>query len=235
MKAIIIGASSGIGRELAKILAREGYEIGVVARRKELLVSLQNEIHSSIFIKQADISHPEEAMAHVEALIQDMQEVDLVILSSGVGFPNPEFDWNKDKETIEVNVIGFCAMANVFMKHFLTQGHGHLVGISSIAALRGGSGSYGASKAFVSNYLESLRHHMAKAHKEITITDIQPGFVDTAMAKGATFWVAPVEQAAELIYKAIQKKKSHAYITPRWRPIAWLFKWMPKFLYDRFF
>ena len=70
MKAIIIGASSGIGRELAKILAREGYKIGVVARRKELLVSLQNEIHSSIFIRQADISHPEEAMAHVDLMLR---------------------------------------------------------------------------------------------------------------------------------------------------------------------
>ena len=233
MKAIIIGASSGMGRELAKILARDGYEIGVVARRQELLASLQKEIHSPIFIKQADISHPEEAMAFVEALIQKMGGVDLAILSSGVGFFNPDFDWNKDREMIDVNVLGFCAMADVFMNHFLAQGRGHLVGISSIAALRGGSGCYGASKAFVSNFLESLRHQMANAHKDITITDIQPGFVDTAMAKGATFWVAPVEQAAEMIAQAIRKKKTHAYITPRWRLIAWLLKVAPNFIYDR--
>ncbi len=234
MKAIIIGASSGMGRELAKILARDGYEIGVVARRHELLASLQKEIHSPIFIKQADISRPEEAMSFVEALIQEMGGVDLAILSSGVGFLNPDLDWNKDKETIEVNVLGFSAMANVFMKHFLSQGHGHLVGISSIAALRG-SGCYSASKAFVSNYLEGFRHQMAKKQRAITITDIQPGFVDTAMAKGATFWVTPVKQAAEMIVQAIQKKRTHAYITPRWRLIAWLLKWMPRRLYDRFF
>ncbi len=235
MKAIIIGASSGMGRELAKILAHDGYEIGVVARRQDLLASLQKEIHSPIFIKQADISYPEEAVAFVEALIQEMGGVDLAILSSGVGFPNPEFDWNKDRETIEVNVLGFCAMANVFMNHFLSQGRGHLVGISSIAALRGGSGCYGASKAFVSNYLESLRHQMTKEQRDITITDIQPGFVDTAMGKGATFWVTPVEEAAKMIVQAIQKKKTHAYISHRWRLIAWLLKWMPDFLYDRFF
>lgn len=234
MKAIIIGASSGMGRELAKILARDGYEIGVVARRHELLASLQKEIHSPIFIKQADISRPEEAMSFVEALIQEMGGVDLAILSSGVGFLNPDLDWNKDKETIEVNVLGFSAMANVFMKHFLSRGQGHLVGISSIAALRG-SGCYSASKAFVSNYLEGFRHQMAKKQRAITITDIQPGFVDTAMAKGATFWVTPVKQAAEMIVQAIQKKRTHAYITPRWRLIAWLLKWMPRRLYDRFF
>ena len=235
MKVIIIGASSGIGRELAKILAREGYEIGVVARRENLLVSLQTEISSPIFIQPADISHPEEAIIHVQLLIQRMGGVDLAILNSGVGFINPDFDWNKDKETIEVNVLGFCAMANVFMKHFLKQGHGHLVGISSIAALRGGSGSYGASKAFVSNYLESLRHQIVKTNRDVTITDIQPGFVDTAMAKGATFWVTPVDQAAEMIVQVIQKKKTHAYITSRWRYIAWLLKWMPNFIYDKTF
>jgi len=234
MKAIIIGASSGIGRELAKILAREGYEIGIVARRQDLLASLQKEIHSPIFIKQADISHPEEAMAFVETLIQEMGGVDLAILSSGVGFLNPDLDWNKDKETIEVNVLGFCAMANVFMKHFLSQGQGHLVGISSIAALRG-SGCYSASKAFVSNYLEGLRHQMAKKQRSISITDIQPGFVATAMAKGVTFWVTPVEQAAEMIVQAIQKKRTHAYISPRWRLVAWLLKSAPNFIYDRVF
>ena len=234
MKAIIIGASSGIGRELAKILSHEGYEIGVIARRKDLLISLQDEIRSPIFIQPADISHPEEAMVLLKTLIKEMGGADLAILSSAVGFLNPELDWNKDKETIEVNVLGFCAMANVFMKHFLSQGHGHLVGISSIAALRG-SGSYSASKAFVSNYLEGLRHQMAKEKKAITITDIKPGFVDTAMAKGSTFWVAPVKQAAERIVRAIQKKKSHAYITSRWRLIAWLLKGMPNFIYDRFF
>ena len=233
MKAIIIGASSGIGRELAKILSRQGYAVGVLARRENLLLSLKKEVSTPLFIQPADISHPEEAIIHVQALIQKMGGVDLAILSSGVGFFNPDFDWNKDKEMIDVNVLGFCAMADVFMKHFLAQGRGHLVGISSIAALRGGSGCYGASKAFVSNFLESLRHQMANAHKDITITDIQPGFVDTAMAKGATFWVAPVEQAAETIAQAIRKKKTHAYITSRWRLIAWLLKIAPNFIYDR--
>ncbi len=235
MKAIIIGASSGMGRELAEILAKEGYEIGVIARRKELLLSLQKEFPSQITIKQVDISHTEEAMAQVRALIQEIGGVNLAILSSGVGFLNPELDWEKEKETIEVNVLGFCSMANVFMHHFLKQGKGHLVGISSIAALRGG-GSYSASKAFVSNYLEGLRHQVFKQNKQVFVTDIQPGFVDTAMAKGeGLFWVTPVKQAAEMIFQAIRRKKVHAYITPRWRVIAWILKWMPRYIYDRFF
>ena len=125
-------------------------------------------------------------------------------------------------------------MANVFMKHFYTKGKGQLVGISSIAALRG-SGVYSATKAFVSNYLEGLRHKVIKDKKEITITDIKPGFVDTDMAKGDLFWVTPVDKAAKQIYQTIIKKKAHTYITSRWRLVAWVLKCMPRFIYDRFF
>jgi short-subunit dehydrogenase len=234
MKAIVIGASSGIGRELAKILAKEGYEVGLVARRKALLLSLGKAISGKTYIKQIDISRPE-AIGKIESFIQEMEAVDLVILNSGTGFINPEMDWKKDKETLDVNVLGFSAMANVFMKHFLSKGSGHLVGISSIAAIRG-SGVYSASKAFVSNYLEGLRHRAFKERKQIIVTDIKPGFVDTAMAKGeGLFWVIPAETAAAMIYKAIKKKKNHAYITARWRLVAWILKCMPDWMYDRFF
>ncbi len=146
MKAIIVGASSGMGRELAKILAKNGYDVGVVARREELLVSLKKEFPSKITIQVADVSHPEKAMMLVEQLISKMDGVDLAVLSSGVGFLNKDLEWDKEKETIDVNVLGFCTMANVFMKHFRKKGKGHLAAISSIAAFRG-SGSYSASNS----------------------------------------------------------------------------------------
>lgn len=233
MKAIIIGASSGIGRELAKVLVRNGYEVGVVARRENLLIELQKEINSPLFIQKVDISRPEEAMTQVQSLIQKMGGVDLAILNSGVGYLNPDLEWDKDKETLDVNVLGFCAMTQVFLKHFIQQNHGHLVGISSICALRGFSGTYGASKAFISNYLESLRRDMVKHKNDVVITDIKPGFVDTKMAQGAKFWVTPADQAAEMIFDAIQKKKTHAYISHRWRIIAWFLKILPNFFFDR--
>lgn len=235
-KAIVIGASSGIGRELVKILAEDGYEVGIVARRYDLLLTLQKEINTKSYVKQIDIACLPKAMSEIESLIEEMKGVDLFIINAGIGFINPDLDWQKEKETIEVNVMGFCAMANIAMKHFLSHGKGHLVGISSISALRGSgmAPAYNASKAFVSNYLEGMRQRVFNEKKEISITDIKPGFVDTAMAKGeGLFWVASPQKAARQIYRSITQKRYHAYITSRWRFIAWLLKIAPRGLYDR--
>lgn len=113
---------------------------------------------------------------------------------------------------------------------------GQLVGISSIAAIRGDGDApaYSASKAFVSNYMEGLRKKVTKLGLIITVTDIQAGFVDTAMAKGdGLFWVASPQKAAQQIYNAIERKRKHVYITKRWRLVGWLMKAMPAFIYDR--
>jgi len=127
-------------------------------------------------------------------------------------------------------------MANVATKHFLEQRAGHLVGISSIAALRGSGGApaYNASKAFVSNYLEGLRQKFFHLKLPIVVTNVKPGFVDTAMAQGeGLFWVAPPEKAARQIYKIIKARRTHAYVTKRWRLIGLLLKLMPNYIYNR--
>jgi len=233
-KAIIVGASSGIGMELTRVLAKEGYALGICGRRVHLLEQLQNELPTKTLIQAIDITDPE-ALGQLRELIEHMQGVDLIVISSGTGHIDPEIPWQKEKETIDTNVLGFSAMANVAWQHFKQQGSGHLVGISSIAAIRGGEApAYNASKAFVSNYLQGLRYHAGKSGLPITITDIQPGFVDTAMAQGeGLFWVASPSKAAHQIYAAIRKKRKHAYITKRWRLIAWMMRWMPDVVYNR--
>ena len=234
--AIVVGASSGIGRELAKLLSQNGYQLGLTARRYDLLESLQQELPQSSVIKKMDVSEASDAMRQMNELINELEGVELIIISAGTGAINLELDWQKEADTIETNVVGFAAVANVAVGHFTQQGFGHLVGISSIAALRGSDASpaYYASKAFQSNYLQGLRKKMAKLRLPVTITDVQPGLVDTAMAQGeGLFWVAPSEKAAQQIYKAISKKKAHVYITKRWRLIAWLMKVMPTSLYNK--
>jgi short-subunit dehydrogenase len=226
---IIIGASSGIGKELAKVFSENGYTIGLTARRLELLSQIAKELPGDSIVKYMDVSDTGEAINILEQLIEELGEVQTIVVNAGIGFINPDLDWGKEKSTIDVNVAGFAAMANVAMKYFIKQGFGHLVGISSISAIRGSSHApaYSASKAFMSHYLEGMRLIVLKKKLPITVTDIQPGFVDTAMAKGDKFWVAPARTAALQIYEAIEKKKPHAYITKRWRLIAWLMKLTP--------
>ena len=235
-KAIIIGASSGIGRKRAKVLAKNGYSLGLVGGCIDLLSSLQQEIAVASCTKQIDVSQPSQAMHLIQELIHEMNGVDLVVISAGAGFINTDLEWEKERATISVNVTGFAAMANVAMEHFISQGSGHLVGISSVAALRGSESSpaYSASKAFVSNYLEGLRKKVVKLKLPITVTEVMPGFVDTAMAQGdGLFWVVPTEKAAQQIFRAIKSRKRHAWVTRRWRIVAWLLKVLPDFIYLR--
>jgi len=234
-KAIIIGATSGIGKELTKILSQHGYIVGIAGRRIHLLEELQSDLSTRSLSRQIDVSDSFTAIEKLKSLIAEMDGVDLVVISAGTGFIDPELPWNKEKETIDVNVLGFAAMANVAYHHFVHQGSGHLVGISSIAAIRGGAApAYNASKAFVSNYLQGFRYKVAKLGLPILVTDIQPGFVDTAMAKGeGLFWVVSPQKAALQIYEIIKRRKKHAYITKRWRFIGWALKIMPDFVYQK--
>jgi short-subunit dehydrogenase len=134
-----------------------------------------------------------------------------------------------------VNVLGFAGMVNVAVAHLETRGSGHLVGISSLAALRGSrvAPAYNASKAFVSNYLQGVRYRFNKLKLPIVVTDVQPGFVDTPMAAGNRFWIASPQTAARQIVAAIRDRKQHVYITRRWRLIAWLLRVVPEALYSK--
>lgn len=243
-KAIVIGASSGIGKALAMVLSKNGYILGLVARREQSLKELQNELPNKSFIKKIDITRSS-ATNLLFDLIYEMNEVDLIIINAGIVFSNSStdwekenFDWSKEKETIDTNVTGFTAMSLASYHYFLKQKKGHLVGISSVAAFAPnlGTPAYSASKAFVASYLQGLFIHAYKSKLPITITDIRPGFVDTKMAQGeGVFWKASKEVAASQIYQAIKKKKSIAYVTRRWRFIVWLLHCIPRFIYKRLF
>jgi short-subunit dehydrogenase len=133
-------------------------------------------------------------------------------------------------------VLGFTCVADWAFNYFEKQKSGHLIAISSVGGLRGSRGApaYNASKAYQINYLEALRQKAKHLRLPITITDVRPGFVNTAMAKGdGQFWVAPVEKAAKQIFTAIRQKKKIVYITKRWWLIAALLKHIPRPIYDR--
>jgi len=239
MKAVVIGASSGIGRALAMVLSQQGCEVGLAARRVELLEEVARELPGPSVVRQIDVALTDDAMARLGALLQEMGEVDLVVLSAGIGFFNKSLEWDRESRTLGVNVNGFAAMANVAFNYFAERGRGHLVGISSVIGVRG-SGllpAYSASKAFVSNYLEGLRLLAHARRLEIAVTDVRPGFVDTPMTRGqkGMFWVSTATTAAAQIARAITAKKRTLYVTRRWALVAWLLKRLPEFLYRRLF
>jgi len=233
-KAIIIGSSSGIGMQLAQVMSKDGYILGLTGRRFELLDKLKSELSGESYTKYMDISNITDTTNTLEELIAEMGGVDLIIVSAGIGHVNNELEWSLEEETINVNVLGVTAIINFAMQYFLEKKSGHLAVISSIAALRGGSDApaYNASKAYISNYMEGIRCKVKKEKKNITITDIKPGFVDTAMAKGeGLFWVMPLEKATDQIYVAIKNRRDEVYITKRWAVLGFILKMMPRRLY----
>lgn len=235
-KAIVIGATSGIGKGLARLLAENGYKVGITGRRTELLESLKAENPETFVSSSFDITRTENIPQHLEELVNELGGLDLLVLSSGTGDLNKNLSFEKEKQTIDTNVSGFTAVADWTFNYFQQQKRGHFTAISSIAGLRGGrqAPAYNASKAYQISYLEALRQRAGHKKIPIVITDIRPGFVDTDMAKGeGMFWVASVDKAAKQIYDAIKGKKKIAYVSGRWKIIAGILKVLPGFFYEK--
>jgi len=233
---IIIGATSGIGNALAKRLVGDGYTVGITGRRTELLESLKAENPERFLVRTHDVTDVEGSINTLENLAGELGRLDLLVLCAGMGDHNELLDCAVERRAIDTNVLGFTAVVDWAFAFFQKQKHGHLVAISSVAGLRGHGfwPAFGATKAYQISYAQSLQHRAAKLKVPIFVTDIRPGFVDTAMAKGeGVFWVAPVDKAARQIHRAIVKKKKVAYITRRWRFVAWLMKRMPNFIYNK--
>jgi short-subunit dehydrogenase len=235
-KAIVVGATSGIGKALSKLLVANGYLVGITGRRTELLEEIKAENPDKIFINTFDTTNTLDIENHLNVLTNDLGGLELLVISSGTGDFNEALDFSIEKRTIDTNVSGFTSITDWAINYFEKQKFGHLVAISSIAGLRGNwlAPSYSASKAYQINYLEGIGQKVYKTNLPIYITDIRPGFVNTEMAKGDhLFWVAPVEKAAKQIWNAINKKRKIVYVTKRWLLLAVLFKLAPNWLINR--
>ena len=228
-KAIIFGATSGIGKELARLLISDGYKVAITGRRENKLKEIQTSNPDNYIIKKHDVTKLEESKKVFDELVNELGTVDLIVYSSGIAEPNYHLKWEKELPTLEVNVIGAVKVYGLAYNFFHQQGYGHLVGISSVAGLRGNrhTPAYFASKAFQNNYLESLWMKAKRSKSDIQITDIAPGFIDTKMALGDTFGMASLDKATKQIYAAIKRKKKKAYVTKRWGLIAFVMKRIP--------
>jgi len=235
-RAIIVGASSGLGLELARIMARDRWSLGLAARNMDALETLSKELGTDVHLQRLDVTQTGLVPAALDAMAEALGGVDCVIISSGVSPYNRKLEWGIEDATLATNVMGFAACANWAAHRFFEQKAGHLVGISSVASLRGSPQvpAYNASKAFVSHYLEGLRLNLGRYG--VSVTDIRPGYIDTPMTQGqrGMFWLLDARAASLQIYCAILRKRRVAYIPRRWGFLAKLILVAPDSLYARF-
>lgn len=234
---IIIGATAGIGHALAETMHSRGYRVGVTGRRLNRLKDLQEKLGERIYISYMDVSRLQDSLERLHLLIREMGGMDILVINAGVSNLKEGNDRETELQVIDVNIRGFANLASAGFSCLEKQGYGHLVGVSSIASMFGWglSAPYNASKAFVRNYLQGYRQKANHSDADITVTDLQPGFVDTEMTRNRKnlFWVASAEEAARQMADAIEQKSDHAYITKRWRLIAWLLKVIPDGIWNR--
>ncbi len=235
MKAIVIGATSGIGKAVAKELVHRGYTVGITGRRVELLKYLQKESPDKYVIQAMDVTDTDHTLSSFGYLLGVLGDVDLIFINAGVGSNNPDNKLDKTLEMIDTNARAFAVLVTEAWKYFEKRGEGKLAGNTSFAATRANSGiTYSATKAFASRYLEGFYLKSIADKRDISVTDIRPGFVDTDMIdKSKAFWISPCDKAARQIVTAIEAKKKRAYITKRWALLAFMIKLIPDFLYAK--
>lgn len=235
--AIIVGATSGIGLEVARLLAQKGWTLAIAGRREELLKKISEEIPQVKCYKAIDITAPE-ADERLGELIEEMGGMTLYFHSSGIGYQNMVLDTQKELSTTETNVVGFTRMMD-FVFHYFEQHpeiNGHIAAISSIAGTKGlgAAPAYSATKRFQNHYLECLTQLAKMKKMKLSITDIRPGFVATDLIKGGYYplQLNAVDVAKEIVY-TIEKKKSIRIIDWKYRILVFFWRLIPRWLWVR--
>ena len=235
---IIVGASSGLGREIAKIYAECGWKVGVCARREERLKELCDIFPQNMSYRQLDVTDPQ-SDTDFEKFVENMGGMDIFLYAAGCGWNNPSLQKDFDERTVDVNVVGFTRIVNAAFKWFgKNNPAGQLCAITSIAGTKGIgiSATYSASKRYENTYLESLAQLARHDGLRIQITDIRPGFIDTDLLETKSHhypMLMTPRYASRRIVKAIMKRKAVAYIDWRWRLVVWGWKLIPRWLWIR--
>lgn len=243
-RAIVVGASSGIGAALVLELVREGYQVAALARRQEELDLIEGEAGilgdesgGRAIVRQHDVTDTAAVPALFEELVRELGGLDLLVYAAGVMPENGarEYDTDKDLFTLAVNTGGCIAWCNPTAHLFTTQRSGTIVGISSIAGDRGRKGFpvYCTSKAAMNTYLEALRNRLSEVGAHVCT--IKPGYVATRMTEGmdGLFWVASPDEAAAAILRAARRKANTRYVKRRWWLVGTIIRSIPSFVFKR--
>lgn len=233
-RALVIGASSGIGAELVLELARRGYAVAALARRANELDVLAKQCGGRVVVRAHDVSRFAEVPGLFEALVRELGGLDLVIFAAGImpEVERHEYDSEKDLKMLAINFGGCVAWCNEAARYLRAQRSGTIVGISSIAGERGRKGNpmYGATKAAMNHYLEALRNRLAEA--SVHVCTIKPGFIDTVMTRGKkTFWLIGADAAARQILDKAAKRKNETFVPTRWWTVAFVIRSIPSAIF----
>ena len=234
-RAVIIGATSGIGQEVAKCLLLEGWQIGIAGRRQSALETLQRVAPDQIEIQALDVTR-EDAAEKLNALIDKTGGMDLFLLSSGIGFQNMKLDMEVELNTARTNVEGFTRMVTAAFNYFKEKGSGHIAVISSIAGTKGlgVAPAYSATKRFQNTYIEALAQLARMQHLDIHFTDIRPGFVATDLLKSGKYpMLMKADRVAQHIIKALREKRRVVVIDGRYRVLVFFWRMIPRWLWER--
>lgn len=250
-----MGATSGIGQEVARLLAANGYEVGIAGRREERLVQMAQATPGIVTHRQIDVTK-EDAPTELYKLIEELGGMDLYFHSSGIGWENVVLDADKELKTVETNGVGFVRMVSAAYNWFAEQradeakqraeGDEQRAGdkerkariacITSIARTRGlgAAPAYSATKRMQAHYLECLSQQARMRHLNIGITDIRPGFVATDLIAGSHFPLQlKAEDVARTIVRAIERGSEVVTIDWRYRLLVAAWQLIPRWLWVR--
>ncbi len=238
-KAIVMGATSGIGLEVVRILASKGWQVGIAGRRSDVLRQLKDEMPQVVAAQSIDITR-DDATMQLQQLIDRMGGIDLYFHSSGIGYQNPALDADKELRTVQTNAVGMTRMVD-FMFNFFAQRpdqEGHIAVMSSIARTRGlgAAPAYSATKRYVSHYLECLSQLCTiRRLRHIHLHDIRPGFVRTPLIADGNRYPMQLdpERVAQSIVRGIERNRSVITVDWRYRLLVAGWQLLPRWLWVR--
>lgn len=235
-RAVIMGATSGLGYEVAQILLSDGWKLGLAGRREENLRKLQSEFPDQVCIKTIDVKDSNSDKALL-ALIDELGGMDIYFHSSGIGYQNARLDADIELNTLETNGTGFTRLVGTAFRHFKEKGKGHIAVISSIAGTKGLgiAPAYSATKRFQNTYIDALEQLAGMQKLNIRFTDIRPGFVATSLLNDGKNYpmLMKVPYAARLIVKALRRNKRVAIIDWKYSILVFFWKLIPRCIWKR--
>ncbi len=244
-RVFITGASSGIGSALAHHYAGQGAVLGLVARRADRLAELAAELNiagaASVFTYPLDVTDADALQAAGDDFMMHAGSPDVVIANAGVSsgtLTEHREDLAAIRRILDINVYGLATTFAPFIPAMRQRGTGRLVGIASVAGIRGlpGAEAYSASKAAAIAYLESLRVELRSSG--VRVVTIAPGYIDTPMTEHNPYpmpFMLPVDEAAQRFTQAIERGTSYTVIPWQMGLVAKVLRLLPNWLYDRLF